>query len=104
MWHQYPDYDAELTRRLISAYKIDASDFLSQMGEALVKADIASIAKAAYALNRAASILAADVVCAVSKELETAARDGMTDQIPAMLQRLRDENARWIDGLPVGLA
>lgn len=102
MGYQHPAYDAELIRSLISAYKLDASDFLSQMGEALAKEDVATIAKASCALNRAASILSADAVCAVSNELETAARGGMIDKLPAIVQRLHDENARLIDGLSVG--
>jgi len=101
MEYLHPAYDAELACGLVSAYKLDAYDFLSQMDEALANADISAIAKAACSLGRAASILALDGVCAVSKELETAARKGLKDQIPALLQRLREENARWIDGLLV---
>ena len=102
MGFQRPAYDAELISRLVSAYRIDASDCLSQIDDALAKDDVVAIAKASCALNRAASILYADAVCAVSSELEQAAHDGNLGKIPAMVQQLRYENARLIDWLSVG--
>jgi len=93
-------YDAELLRRLVAAYKIDAKDCLGRLDEALVRGDYEAVADASHSMGCAALILSAEAVCATARSLEAAGKAGVTDDIPTMIDRLRYENAKLLAQFP----
>lgn len=93
---QHSVYGVELFRRLLAAYEIDAKDCLTRLNGALVSGDLVAVTEAAHSMNCAASVLSADAVCATARSIETAAKAGVTDGIPTMIDRLRYENVKLL--------
>jgi len=86
--------DRKLIDRLITLFRTRTSIETDQLQEAIDAGDAVAVGRFAHGLKGAASYVEAQQVRALAEQIETLARDGDLDGIPALFAGLRDELVR----------
>ncbi len=84
------DGDPDLLAEVIDLFLKDSPRLLSQMDEAMARADRASLRRAAHTLKGTLGIFGARTAINTALELETVARDGNLEDAPRVRARLGD--------------
>jgi len=80
--------DQDFLRELLEMFRADSQTTLMKAREALARADLAEMSRAAHALKGMLKNLSMNAAAEIAAALETAARNGARGEAEALLERL----------------
>jgi signal transduction histidine kinase/ligand-binding sensor domain-containing protein/DNA-binding response OmpR family regulator len=93
------DGDEELARELAELYIASGDQALEKISTGVSQQDYHTVREYAHAIKGASANIRATAASAVAAQLETAARNGAAEQVPALAEALETELNRTIDYL-----